>query len=292
MRLIFYPIAALLAFTKPLTAQQTDPYKPDTLAPKAISGYTLAWHDEFNVNGKPDTTYWRYENGFVRNEELQWYQRDNATCKNGVLIIEGRREHFKNPNYKEGSNSWRQNREYVYYTSASINSRGMKQCKFGRLEVRARIDTSMGSWPAIWTLGIQNRWPLNGEVDIMEFYRVRNIPTILANAAWGNNGQGQPIWNTKRLPLAHFFAKDKNWDKKFHTWRMDWSPEAIRLYLDDELLNTADLTSTQNPDGSNPFLQPHYVLLNLALGANGGDPSDTKFPLLYEVDYVRYYEKK
>ncbi len=71
---------------------------------------------------------------------------------------------------------------------------------------------------------------------------------------------------------------------------MDWNKDSINLYLDDILLNTSLRNQTHNPDGSNPFLQPHYLLLNLAIGANGGDPSNSRFPIKYEVDYVRYYK--
>jgi beta-glucanase (GH16 family) len=71
---------------------------------------------------------------------------------------------------------------------------------------------------------------------------------------------------------------------------MDWTKDSISLYLDDELLNTTAVTNTTlNPDGSNPFLQPQYILLNLALGGNGGDPTHSRFPIRYEVDYVRHY---
>lgn len=33
-----------------------------------------------------------------------------------------------------------------------------------------------------------------------------------------------------------------------------------------------------------------YIWLNLAVGANGGDPSETEFPMKYYVDYVRVYQ--
>ena len=199
---------------------------------------------------------------------------------------------MKNPRYQAGSQSWQRNREYAEYTASSLKTQRLQQFHFGRIEVRARVDTSLGSWPAIWTLGINGRWPLNGEVDMMEFYRVDNVPTILANAAWGQTSDGKPIWDTKRVPLSYFIAKDPAWPKKFHVWRMDWNKDSISLYLDDELLNTTLLKETLNPDGSNPFQQPQYLLLNLALGSNGGDPANTKFPIKYEVDYVRYYQKQ
>lgn len=271
-------------------AQKSNGFEPDYSKPKAIKGMKLIWNDEFNTNGKPDPNYWRYEKGFVRNQELQWYQPDNAVCKDGVLLIEGRKESIKNPNYVADSKDWRTNREYAEYTSTSIQTRGLKQWKFGRVVVRAKIDTSMGSWPAIWTLGVDKPWPSNGEIDIMEFYRVKGIATILANVAWGTEKQYVAKWDEAKIPLAQFLAKDKDWPNKFHIWRMDWDKDAINLYLDDELLNTTAIGETLNADGSNGFLQEHYLLLNLALGGNGGKPANDL--IKYEVDYVRIYQKK
>jgi len=126
----------------------------------------------------------------------------------------------------------------------------------------------------------------------MEFYRVNNVPSILANVAWGTDKQYVAKWDTERIPYAHFLVKDPEWTKKFHIWRMDWTKESIKLYLDDELLNTTLLSETVNPDGFNPFTQPHYLLLNLALGGNGGNPDRSRFPIKYEVDYVRVYQEK
>jgi beta-glucanase (GH16 family) len=271
---------------------QIDPYRPELTTPKQIKGMSLVWNDEFNIEGKPDTSVWVYEKGFVRNQELQWYQPENAFCKGGLLIIEGRRENKKNPDYMAGSTDWKRNREFIDYASASIQTRGHKQWQYGRFEIRARIDTSTGSWPAIWTLGVKGQWPSNGEIDIMEFYRIKTVPTILANVAWGTEERWRAKWDNAKPPLSDFTKKDPDWVKKFHLWRMDWNVDSINLYIDGILINTTSLNETINPDGFNPFKQPHYLLLNLALGANGGDPSKSKFPVTYEVDYVRVYQKK
>lgn len=268
------------------------PYEPDN-TPSDIDGYELVWHDEFNEGQKPDSTVWSYEYGFRRNHELQWYQPDNATIEDGRLVIEGRRERVKNEFYDSTSTDWRRNRKYAEYTSASINTRGNKEFQYGLIEVRARIDTAKGMWPAIWTLGTDpdHHWPANGEVDIMEFYRVKGEPTILANAAWADSAH-RAVWDGEKVPFDHFLDKDPEWPQKYHTWRMDWNPDVIRLSLDGEVLNEIDLSKTINADGFNPFHQPHYILLNLALGSNGDDPSNTPFPRKYEVDYVRVYQKK
>jgi len=272
-------------------AQEVNPLLPDSNSATEIPGMKLVWTDEFNLNGKPDPEFWQYEKGFVRNEELQWYQEENASCVNGVLLIEGRRENIPNPRYLAGSPNWRTNRKVAHYTSASINTRGLKQWLYGHFEIRARIDTTLGSWPAIWTLGTEKNWPSNGEIDVMEFYRVENSPTILANVASGTSQLFVAKWHTERIPFTHFTAKDPDWIKKFHIWKMDWTSEFIKIYLDDELLHTTLLTETINPDGFNPFQHPQYLLLNLAIGGNGGDPEQSSFPVRYEVDYVRVYQE-
>lgn len=258
-------------------------------------GYTLAWSEEFDKDGSVDEALWNYEQGFVRNHELQWYQKENAKVENGMLVIEARADNRPNPNYREGSREWKQNRPAITCTSASINTRGKYSFLYGRMEVRARIPVGYGAWPAIWLLGNELPWPSNGEIDVMEFYRSKGGPGILANAAWGTERQYEAKWNSKKIPLSHFTDKDPFWFTKFHVWRMDWDEAYIRIYLDDELLNEIDLSQTVNTsaDGINPFHQPQYILLNLAMGGdNGGDVFLEDLPLRYEVDYVRVYKKK
>lgn len=250
--------------------------------------YKLVWSDEFNINGAPDSTKWSYERGFQRNEELQWYQPENARCENGVLIIEARREQKPNPSYKAGSKDWRTNRKNIEYTSACMITEGRHQWKYGKFELRARIDISQGIWPAWWTLGVGKTWPENGEIDIMEFYR----DTLLANVLCrGVNNSNE--WHTTKTGVQQLGGKA--WSEKFHIWRMDWTEEYIALYVDDSLLNKVAVEKLVNKDGSgfNPFKQPHYMLINMAVGGvNGGDPSGTGLPRCMEVDWMRVWQKK
>ena len=251
-------------------------------------GYQLVWQDEFNKDGMPDTAYWRFEKGFVRNQELQWYQAGNAYCKNGFLIIEGRSETRPSPVYVNGSNDWKKKRDSIHYTSSSINTAGKIAWKYGRFIMRGRIDISPGMWPAWWTVGVDGNWPATGEIDIMEYYNNK----LLANIACAGPDH-RAVWfsNTKPADSLGGVA----WASQFHVWRMDWDEKSIALYADDQLMNRTVLSKLQNQDGTaiNPFMQPHYMLLNLAIGGtNGGDPSHTRFPKKFEVDYVRVYQKQ
>ena len=285
------------------------------VTPNPLDNLTLVWADEFDYTGAPDPKRWEFEHGFVRNQELQWYQPSNARVVNGVLQITGRLESVTNERYEPQSRDWRRNRQEARYTSACVKSSGRFHFRYGRLEVKARIPIASGAWPAIWTLGNRWGWPACGEVDVMEFYRVppatmgihhtqadraRTLPIILANACWQGN-DGRDAWDTERIPFTHFTERDADWASSFHVWRMDWTPEAIRLYLDDELLNEIPTSKAAHGGGRNHDINPfandedgfgQYILLNLAIGSSGGEVDETAFPMIYEVDYVRVYQNK
>lgn len=262
----------------------------------AENQYALVWSDEFNGSGTVNSTNWSFEYGFVRNEEIQWYQYANANQVGGNLIIEGRKENpintRLNPGYVAGSTDWKKSRQYINYTSSSIKTVGKQSWLYGRFEIRAKVTNLTGTWPAIWTLGNSCEWPSNGEVDIMENYG----GNILANFAWGTNTRFSAKWDSVKLnTINNFVSKDPNWLTKFHIWTLDWDENRMSIYLDGELLNEVNLSTTLNGtaacSGQNPFKQKHFLLLNLALGSNGGSVANLAFPTQYIVDYVRVYQK-
>ncbi len=284
--------------------------KPDTTdadtIPAEYEGYKLVFDDEFSVEGRPDSNYWTFEHGFVRNHEDQYYQEDNAWVANGKLVIEGRKDSVKNERYREGSSDWKTSKEYASYTSASMRSRGattgdyISAWQYGRFIVKAKLPCYTGCWPAIWTLGTEYEWPYNGEVDIMEYYPSGGNECLHANVAWGSSKRWNAQWASKTKKLSDLEENDPEWRDKYHVWRMDWDTAYIKLYCDDELLNSVDLDRTVNPstawfkhDNENPYRGHYqYLLLNLALGGdNGGSLAETPFPCQYLIDYVRIYQK-
>lgn len=258
-----------------------------------LDTHTLVWADEFDENGPPDPSNWTFETGFKRNREMQWYQPDNAYVEDGLLVIEARRERKPNPDFgnPEVAPEFRQ-RRHIQYTSASVTTKGLREWRYGRFEIRARIRPEQGLWPAIWTLGRDGRWPGNGEIDIMEYYD----NSILANFAWAARDRRKAVWRaTKRLMPQ--ISKDPAWGTRFHVWVMDWTEDEITLWLDGKLMNRLQLDEVQARPGNgatpHPFRQPHYLLLNLALGGDKGGPlTRTTFPSRYEIDYVRVYQRQ
>jgi beta-glucanase (GH16 family) len=252
------------------------------------AGWRLAWHDEFNQGKCPDRAKWGFERGFVRNAELQWYQPENASCHDGVLVIEARQADKPNPNYRPNSNDWRENRASAGYTSASMTSK--RSFTYGRFEMFARIDTRQGSWPAFWTLGVAfrrnpNAWPQSGEVDIMEYSR----STVLANVC--KPKRKECAWSSTAQSLASLGGDA--WTNGFHLWAMEWSARRIDLFLDGKRVNHFPV-DTLGAGGRNPYLdKPAFLLLSQAIGEeNGGDPANTTFPVRFAVDYVRVYQRR
>jgi beta-glucanase (GH16 family) len=250
-------------------------YTFSLLAPvSAADDWKLVWSDEFDKPGLPDPAKWGYEEGMVRNHELQYYTKErleNARVEDGNLVIEGRKEPF----------------EKAQYTAASLRTKGKAAWTNGRIEVRAKLPTGRGTWPAIWLLGEDKDhrgWPACGEIDIMENVGYEpdvinaNIHTKLYNHVM-KTGKGSKI--TLAKPYADF-----------HVYQLDWSNEKMDFYVDDQKY------FTYKNDGAGrdswPFDQPHYLILNLALGGDWGGQKgmdDSIFPQKYYIDYVRVYQK-
>jgi len=255
----------------------------------ALKGYSLVFDDEFDYTGAPDSAKWGFETGFIRNNEPQWYQKENAWVENGYLTITTRKEFKRNEFYHPSSSDWRFNTPSADYTSASVISKGKFEFRYGRVQARLRINTAQGQWPAFWMLGANRGpvpWPACGEVDIMEYYR----GLMHANLAWEGEG-GAARWNAQQTPIAGLGDHDF-WDQ-FHVWTMDWDEDHIRIYMDDKLMNETVISNIKNAvKGNNPFHEKFYLVLNAALGQAKEPIPDSTLPSQYVIDYLRVYQKK
>lgn len=239
------------------------------------TGYKLVWDDEFNEKSL-DTTKWNIEvNGKGGgNNELQYYTNSpkNLYIKDGHLFIVALKQSYKGKSY----------------TSARINTKGKETWKYGRFEMRAKIPTGRGTWPAFWLLGEdigKVGWPACGEVDIME--NVGFDPLWIHGSIHTPSSYGSTV-NTGRnaLPDSH---------TQFHIYGVTWTPKNISFFID----NPAKPYYTYDPSVKNastwPFDQPLFMILNVAIGGGWGGKKgidNSIFPTAMEVDYVRVYQYK
>jgi len=250
--------------------------------------WKLIWSDEFDKDGLPDPAKWDYEEGLVRNEEAQYYTRErleNARVENGMLVIEGRKEQFKNKAYKPGSTAWKTKNENAEYTAASIITRGKFSVTYGRIEARAKIPQGLGTWPAIWMLGDTRNtgkgWPVCGEIDIMEF--VGKEPDKIHGTVHFSKA-GKHKSNGGKL------TTEKPFDD-FHIYAIEWDTEKIDFYFDDKKYHSFKLSDAEE-GGYNAFRNPFYILLNFAIGGQwGGKIDDSILPQKFLVDYIRVYQR-
>ena len=271
-----FAVLGALCLAAPMPAGQTP-------APAARAGWRLVWSDEFDYTGLPDPKKWDYEEGFVRNNEAQYYTRarkENARVENGMLVIEGRKEKFPVPQARSGGKG----RQVADYTAASLITLNKAEWKFGRIEVRATLPQGRGVWPAIWMLGSNIRqvgWPACGESDIMEF--VGHTPGFVhATVHFRKDG--------KHASSGNKLAVEKPWGG-FHVYAMEWFPDRMDFYFDDQKYHTFPISQADDKN-DNPFRKPQYLLINLALGGSwGGQIDDSIFPQKFLVDYVRVYQR-
>ena len=251
----------------------------------------LVWSDEFDYEGLPDSTRWNYEEGFVRNQELQYYTKaltSNAVVENGMLVIEARKERFENPAYDPAERTgWRERREYAEYTSASLTTQNRASWKFGRIEVRAKLPTGRGIWPAIWMLGtniVKVGWPRCGEIDIMENVGY-NPDTVYGTA------HTEKFNHVKKTQKGSKIGLQRPYDN-FHVYSIEWDSFKIDFFVDSTKYFTFHNDGTG--EAAWPFDRDHYLILNIAVGGSWGGSKgvdDSIFPQRMYVDYVRVYQK-
>ncbi len=236
-------------------------------------GGTPVWRDEFDGEGVPDPARWSYDTGGHGwgNNELQYYtdKPANAFVADGLLTIVAHRQ-------RAGK---------LRYSSARLVSRGKGDFRYGRVEIRARLPVARGSWPALWMLPTDNRygnWPRSGEIDIMEHVGFdRGVIHQTVHTQAYNHRLGTQRAAQKRIG---------DLDTQFHRYRVDWTPDHILGYIDDERVFEFANEGT-GPDAW-PFDQRFHVVMNVAVGGDWGGQQgvdDAAFPIWMEVDYVRVY---
>lgn len=251
----------------------------------------LIWSDEFNYQGHPDPEKWRYEEGFIRHRESQYYTKnriENAQVRDGCLIINAIKENPDNLIRKRGENDdtfkFVTSNSGGEYTSASLNTEDKFECTYGRIEVRAKIPHGRGVWPAIWMLGNNLGWGPGdssrtySEIDIMEF--VGHDPgRIHANVHPGFRGGDK----------GGSIEVEKPWND-FHIYAVDWYPDHMDFYFDDS--RYFSYYKEDYPADKWPYDIPHYLIINLAIGGEWGAVKgidESIFPAEYYIDYVRVY---
>ena len=255
----------------------------------------LTWSDEFDVDGSISLDKWNTEtvapnNGSWWNGELQYYtdKENNIKIEDGLLKITAMYESFNGKNY----------------TSARINTQDKYEFTYGRVELRAKLPNWEGMWPAFWLLGANYDvidWPYCGELDILEhgdYIKDSTIddPGLISSAV--HYGPLDHKYQYENIPNTIFMATgqenfvraekiiDNPFDQ-FHTYAIQWAPNKIQFFIDDEMYFEFPLQAQHSP-----FDKPFFLILNLAVGGHWteGYVAPGFDQATYEIDYVRVYQ--
>ena len=222
----------------------------------------LVWSDEFDGNGAINSQFWNYETGGGGwgNQEVQVYSTSstNIVKENGILKITA---------VKKSNGT---------YTSARITTQNKVDFKYARIDIRAKLPSVAGTWPALWMIGSSYSsvgWPRCGEIDIMEQFEDKTY--VQATCHWDNNGAN----------ASYGLPTNLSTPTEFHTYSIDWRQGSIKAYLDDVEYFSMNTNSTL------PFDANFFLIFNVAMGGTNGGPIDPNFTSdSMKIDYIRVYQ--
>lgn len=243
----------------------------------------LVWSEEFDVDGLPNPKYWSYDVGRGcdkpcgcgwGNQELQYYSEaniNNSRIENGNLIIEARKESI----------------EGAQFTSARLVTKNKVDFKYGRIDIRAKLPTLLGAWPAIWLLPTDSKikhWPASGEIDIVE--HVGYVPDSIFGTI---HTQSYNHLNKTEVGGKIF---SQTIDEDFHTYSLRWDKNQLEWFMDGEKFFTFKNENKTYKEW--PFDNKFHLILNLAVGGTFGGRGGTdmeNWPQQFMIDFVRLYQE-
>lgn len=215
-----------------------------------------------------NTCHWWQDRGCTigSNDEMQWYVPEQVQLKEGTLQLIAKKQTVQGTDGKQYDYA-----SGMVTTGPPAHDKPAKLAfTFGKVEVKFKIPEGTGLWPAIWLLPASEE--SRPEIDMLEVLgddtgrlRMRLHPEDRAEPSVG-----------KQYSLPPGYTLASQW----RTVALDWSPGALRMYLDGKLVWALD--SELVPD------EPMYLVLNLAVGGHYPGPPDanTTFPALFEIDHV------
>jgi len=271
--------------------------------PVVATEYTLVWSDEFD-GPAINMSAWNFEaHCQPANDEKECYTTENAEIVDGVLVVTARKEaqNYVVPQDVCTAGDKANGCSGSPYTSARMTTwKAGLAWTYGRFEIRAKMPAGNGLWPALWFLpqtSVYGGWATGGEIDLIE--TKGNDPHSISNALnygapWPRNAA---VWQWSKF--------DEDLSADFHVYTLEWTSEELRFYMDDKETWSIGTRSRNwwTGDGPSPFTdsnqpwdQPFYFILNIAIGGHFFDPpfTDADLPTwtqpTMQLDYIRVYQ--
>ncbi|MFU8691452.1 family 16 glycosylhydrolase [Rossellomorea sp. FS2] len=208
-----------------------------------------AWRDKWNIQDWPSD----------KNEELQYYTPDNVSTKNGYLVLSSKSERYKGR----------------HYTSGAVTTEDLFEFTYGKVEIRAKLPTSRGVFPALWLVNSETGDWLP-EIDVME--NIGQEPNNLYFVLHWKDDQ-----DVQKRDYFTYTGKEAFYEH-FHTYGMIWEKDRVSWTLDGEVVFE---TTSFSPN------LPLFLYMNTAIGGTWpGDPERWDLHEEFLIDYVRVYQHR
>lgn len=240
----------------------------------AAPKWKLIWSDEFN-SSKIDSRKWsKIERGTPDWKNTMSKDPSLFAVKNGKLILRGK----VNPNTKKDPSP---------FITGGISTQKKFSFRYGKIEIRAKVDSAQGAWPALWMLpeGENGKWPDDGEIDIMEHLNFDDFAyqTIHTHYTYTLGRKNPPNGTT---------AKIKRDD--YNVYGVEWTPDKLVFFINGKETLTYPRIPEEKANKQWPFNKPFYILVDMQLGGgwveSTGKVNPKQLPVEMHVDWVRVYK--
>jgi len=265
----------LVLFFAPLLVLSCKPVETSSIetSNEVPESWTLIWEDRFEGE-ELNSENW----SVPERNNADWgnYMSDCEKCivlRNNKLLLRG----IVNDDVMPADSA--------FFLTGGVISKGKKAFKYGKIEIRAKLETARGAWPALWLLADENRYgkyPRNGEIDIMErlndeqqiYQTVHSYYTLVLEEK-----ENPPYYTTVKLN-----------PEEYNIYGLKWYPDRLVFMLNGE--ETFTYPKLDNVDPTQwPFDQPFYILMTMQLGGSWvGEVEPDDLPVEMEIDWVRWYQ--
>lgn len=217
--------------------------------------------------------YWWVTNGCAigTNGELEWYQPGNISVEDGALVLTARREDVVTHDGER--RAYTSGMVTTGRASSDLSEPMRFGFTYGLAEIRAKLPSGQGLWPAFWLLPATHE--SRPEIDVLEVLG-HDVDTLRMHYHFIADGERASVG--ENVDVDDLSA---DW----HVYGIEWTPERLTWLFDG-----VPVWTIRGAD--NLPHEPMYLILNLAVGGEWPGPPDasTPFPASYLIDYVRVWQ--
>ena len=268
----------------------------------SYEGMTLKVDERFDTF---DRGLWRTGDGAVGGESMCRFQESGVRVEDGKLILEVREEDVP-PGW---SNDHEQEKGPYDYSCGEVRTVDDRKFLYGRIEARMKApnrETASGYISSLFTYRFDkdpnSETPDSTEWEELDVELEGGRPDkFQANLIYGKDTW--EWWRTRQYGAW----EDKIVVGPVDEWRVfaiEWLPDAIRWYVDGELVKTLSQTDldcdpeckppqefpTPIPDNPTTILMNFWIPVDDVQDFFGGNKERNQYPMTTEYDWFRYYE--